>query len=76
MAGYLMPERGISDCFGRVFGHKGKTEGLHAVPWNTSMRKAFGEFSDNGGNFRNGRIVLMPDEFPWGSNPYRNTGKN
>ena len=76
MAGYLMPEYGESDCFGRVFGLKSRTEGIQSVPWNTSMRKAFGKFSTEGGHFRNGRIVLLPEDFPWGSNPYRKVLEN
>ena len=75
MAGYLMPEKGPSDCFRRVFGVKGERDGIETVPWNTSMRRAFGKYYVSGGKFRNGRIVLMPEDFPWGSNPYRPAGK-
>lgn len=46
----------------RVFGEKGRSEGVHAVPHLTDMQKRMAEFVDRGGIFTSGGMFMLPDE--------------
>ncbi len=46
----------------RIFGEKGKNEGVNAVPHLTDMQKRIAAFVNNGGIFSSGGIFILPEE--------------
>ena len=52
-----------SETIGRVFGEKGKSEGINAVPHKSDMQKRLAAFAANGGKFDDGMMLIVRDEF-------------
>lgn len=46
----------------RVFGEKGRREGVNAVPHFSDMQRRMAEFVNNGGRFSSGGIFILPEE--------------
>lgn len=63
--GWLIPSTSPdSDALRRVFGVKAELQGVHAVPWKSSLQQKIGERIARGEKIPGGRIVLFPDEIP------------
>lgn len=68
---YLFPISGSSEGTLRaVFGRK--MQDISKAPRDTTMQRAFSRHIENGGHFRGGGCFLLPDDFDWGSQFYRN----
>ena len=59
---HIFPYPGAADTLRRVFGVKAVAEGIDSVPHNSSLRRALASFIHSGGVFRNGAMVLLPEE--------------
>jgi hypothetical protein len=59
--GRVYPIDGESDTVRRVFGERAKVEGIHVVPHKTKMQRVLAAFSDNGGVFHNGGLVILKE---------------
>lgn len=72
---YLYPRKGGSgSILKRVFGQWSPGSPAE-LPRTTSMQRAFAAHLDAGGHFRGGGGFLLPDDFDWGRQVYRNQAR-